>query len=172
MPESRLVGTMAYRLTNLAAAASCALFLVATTLLLFNPRWNEVLHSAASLGDLEAVKTMIGRGADVNASVSPFGRTALHAAARSGDAELLRFLIASGADVNARDMYGGTPIFDAIGFAEFPDAVEVLIEAGADVNARTDGGLTPLDTARQLEWGEVERLLESNGAVPGITGEQ
>jgi uncharacterized protein len=66
-----------------------------------NAMENAPLHAAAAGRNLEVVRLLIARGADVNARQHG-GWTPLHAAAQSGDVEMARLLIASGADVKAR----------------------------------------------------------------------
>ena len=62
--------------------------------------------------DLEKVKLLIARGADVNAQSSNMRRTPLLiAAGYPGSVEVLRLLISKGANLHAKDKYG----MDAIG---------------------------------------------------------
>lgn len=72
--------------------------------------WGEVpLHKAALYGKTEAVKFLIGKGADVNIRTLKFKNTPLHYAAREGHADIVGILISAGADINATDEYGNTP---------------------------------------------------------------
>ena len=75
------------------------------------------IHSAASGGDIEAVKQHLAAGTDVNARY--FGATPLHASAGLGRKEIVELLIAEGADVNAglnsdNEHKGKTPLNAAI----------------------------------------------------------
>jgi len=68
------------------------------------------LHLAAVSGDLEEVRELLEKGADVNAKDEE-GRTPLHWAAGNGYVEVARLLIEHGADVNAKESrYGDTPL--------------------------------------------------------------
>src|SRR5262245_35511182 len=66
------------------------------------------LIEAAKHGDAAAVRTLIQKGADVNAT-EPDGTTALHWAADAGSAEVVDLLIAAGARVARANQYGATP---------------------------------------------------------------
>ena len=58
--------------------------------------------TAARTGNVDAVKLLIARGADVNAREQWFGETALMWAAAENHADAVRALAEAGADVNAR----------------------------------------------------------------------
>lgn len=58
------------------------------------------LHDAAADGDIEQVKLLISKGADVNAEDEE-KKTPLHSAAKSGKMELVQLLVEAGAEVNA-----------------------------------------------------------------------
>ncbi len=61
---------------------------------------NEDLFKAAIYGDAEAVKSLLAKGADVNAK-DKGGGTALMMAINNNHAGVVRLLIDKGADVNA-----------------------------------------------------------------------
>ena len=58
-------------------------------------------------GQLEVVKWLVEKGADVNAT-NKDGRTVLHSAADSGQLDVVKWLVEKGADVNATDKDGKT----------------------------------------------------------------
>ena len=70
------------------------------------------IHSAAEVGNIEAVKQHLAAGTEVNAKAS--GWTPLAVAAHRGHKEVAELLITKGADVNAKDNNGGTPLDVAI----------------------------------------------------------
>lgn len=82
---------------------------------------------AASCGNTDLLKLLIGAGADVNAA-APSGKTALTEAV--GDAKCVRLLIDAGADVNAADAEGCTPLMLARLVGDVKSAA-MLVEAGA-----------------------------------------
>ena len=79
-------------------------------------------------------KTLIEKGADVNAKNS-HGQSALLIAIASGNDKIVKYLIDCGADVNAKDNNGRTPLFVAMQKNK-PGIAKLLIERGADVNIR------------------------------------
>jgi outer membrane protein assembly factor BamB len=102
------------------------------------------LWSAARRGDAAAVKSVLDRGADVNAR-SDYGTTPLFIAADRGHAEVVRILVRHKADVNVKDtFYQSTPLTWAAGKGH-ADVIAALLEAGATggddvlVGAAADG---------------------------------
>ncbi|HZL96724.1 MAG TPA: ankyrin repeat domain-containing protein, partial [Vicinamibacterales bacterium] len=98
---------------------------------------------AAQARDAAAVKDLLKKGADVNASQGD-GMTALHWAALNGDAEVAQMLLYAGANVGAKTRLGGyTPLHLAaqVGHAS---VIAPLIAAGAQVSAATATGATAL----------------------------
>ncbi|MFQ6035794.1 MAG: M56 family metallopeptidase, partial [Sedimentisphaerales bacterium] len=70
------------------------------------------LHEAATAGDIKQVKSLLSKGADVNAKDEK-GNTPLHIVARYGyrQKDIAELLIARGADVNAKNEYGTTALY-------------------------------------------------------------
>jgi ferric-dicitrate binding protein FerR (iron transport regulator) len=134
------------------------------------------IWTAASQGNLEAVRRHIDAGVDVDATfVAPgipaSGATPLHLAVLADQAETAEFLIEKGATLGARagDEHGGTPLHWAAALGRV-EMARRLIDAGADFNARDNHGYTPLDathydretqTAAKLE---IAELLRAKGA--------
>jgi len=87
---------------------------------------NEDLLAAAKRGDLLKVKSLLAKGADVNAKVD-HGYTALMVASLNGHKEVVKLMLAKGADVNARSNDGET----ALMMAAQEDVKKLLIMAGA-----------------------------------------
>jgi len=69
----------------------------------------ESLHQAVASGDIDQIKSLISRGADVNAK-DRSSRTPLHYAARWGHKDVVELLLAKDADVNGKDNQGQTPL--------------------------------------------------------------
>ncbi len=107
-----------------------------------NKNGHTPLMDAAKEGDVEAVKDLLHRGADVDAKSSK-GKTALHYAAANGKVEAVNLLIASGADLNARDRDWHTPLMLAAIYG-CNHTVQALVNNGADVNAKTLAGTTAM----------------------------
>jgi hypothetical protein len=94
------------------------------------------LQEAASIGDIDMVRTLVNGGTDVNSRDDILFATALHRAVWNGHKEIVEFLLAKGADVNAKDDQGKTPIDIAM-------------------NAKNNRGLTPLDLAEMRDRKEI-----------------
>jgi ankyrin repeat protein len=73
-----------------------------------NPAGVMPVHSAASVRDIETMRLLLDRGADVNAR-QQLGFTPLHAAAGNGDTAMADLLLSRGADPRARSDDGKTP---------------------------------------------------------------
>ena len=119
---------------------------------------------AMKAGDLEAARTLVAGGTDVNVPQGD-GATALHWASHRNDLDAATLLIEAGADVNAANELGATPLWLAAVNGSAP-MIERLLGAGADPNASLKMGETPLMTAaRSGSLPAVERLLEHGANV-------
>ncbi|MBX9735555.1 MAG: ankyrin repeat domain-containing protein [Phycisphaerales bacterium] len=119
---------------------------------------------AARFGNADAVKLLLDRAANVNASAAD-GRTALMYAAMGDESAVVKKLIDAKANVNARAEDGWTALMlaSARGSAE---TVRALLAAGADVNQRNRWRLTPLMVAaRGGDLEKVKALLASGASV-------
>lgn len=132
-----------------------------------SPERDRVLVQAAFDGDLATVRSVVEKGASLEAT-APKGRTAMHWAAVNGHLEVIEFLGERGANVNARDSDGKTPLMFAVK-GKHADIVAYLLESGADANARSKKiGLTPLTIGAAVGDVGVVRLLLEHGADQGI----
>jgi len=134
------------------------------------------IQEAATVGDVELVRSLIVKGVGVDswdnsflitalhcsaindhkdvaelllaegADINIGPKTALHYAAQKGHKEVAELLISKDANVNARNVYGDTPLHEAAR-AEHEDIIRLLIDNGADVNVKNNEGLTPADDA-------------------------
>ena len=91
-----------------------------------------VLADAVQRQDKQAVRALLAKKADVNAT-QPDGATALHWAAYADDAETTALLIRGGASVNVRNNYGVSPLALAAKNGN-ASVVSLLMKAGADPN--------------------------------------
>ncbi|HEY6391570.1 MAG TPA: ankyrin repeat domain-containing protein [Bryobacteraceae bacterium] len=144
---------------------------------------------------LELMKTLLDRGANVNAQVSekpwfrsftndytwvdPAGATPLWRAAQSSDVVAMRLLMAHGGDPKIATKSGDTPLMAAAGIgwaanwsvnAPYPglDAVKYCVELGNDVNAADNRGYTALHGAAYLGNNEMVNYLVSKGAKANV----
>jgi ankyrin repeat protein len=137
---------------------------------------NTPLMTAASEGNLEAVKLLLKKGAAVNAVSAPPGLkvkngtialgsfTPLVLASALGPVSVVKALIDAGAEVNARDARGMTPLMYAIttdhGDVEI---VKTLVSRGADLHLKTLDGETATDWAHKSGPTAIVALLERGG---------
>ena len=120
------------------------------------------LYLAAVRGNVEMMKLLIARGADVNAK-STDGSTPLSAV--RGNVEMMKLLIARGADVNAKRTDGSTPLSNATGRREL-DSIKTLLAAKADPDSADNKGRTPLSYAAESGSPEMVKMLLGAKADP------
>lgn len=128
------------------------------------------LHTAVTHGNLEMVKYLIKKRADVSApdySCDTPLHVAVFFANSQGNLEIVKHLIKSGANVNARGRNGNTPLHKAVLCADkYRDVgtVRCLIENGANVNATNKDGDTALHIAGYMQYSEMIEYLAKAGA--------
>jgi pectate lyase len=123
------------------------------------------LQEAASIGDINTVKSLLDKGVDANSWDNSGGDTALERATEKGHKEVVELLIAHGANINAirQTLPGGTSLHLAV-MSGHKDIVELLIAKGADVNAKNSEGETALDVALDRNQKDIIELLVAKGA--------
>lgn len=119
---------------------------------------NEELNSQLiEARDLDEVKMLLAKGADVNAKDSE-GKTPLMNAAYYGRKEIVKFLLEHGADVNARYVDGCTALIWAAGEGE-AETLEILLQHGADIHATERHNNTALMIANRMKRTTTARML-------------
>ena len=110
---------------------------------------SEHLYTAASLGDLAALRKAFKAGASASAQ-TPQGATALHMAAAAGHEKCCRALLEEmDADINHRDAEGYTALHLAMLMMK-EKCLFLLHENGADSTLKSHSGLTARDVG--LVW--------------------
>ena len=105
------------------------------------------LHLAAYFGKADAVRLLLGTGADPNvAGTGWMLGTALHSAVSARHATIVAMLLDAGADPNVRQSGGWTPLHGAAHNRD-RQATELLLAHGADPAALDDDGRSALDHA-------------------------
>ena len=123
------------------------------------------IADAAQARNAAAVKELLKKGADVNASQGD-GMTALHWAALNGDAELASMLLYAGANVGAKTRIGGYTPLHLAAQAGHAAVIAPLVAAGAQVGVATTTGATALMHAAHSGSADAVRILLENGADP------
>jgi len=127
------------------------------------------LFDAVKAVDIDAVRSLLAAGTDVNSRDSE-GSTPLMQAAHTGNLAMVSVLLAAGAEVNACDERGWTALMKAAYNAEldrgFADVAQALVDAGADVEMPIGYGIRPLMLAAGYgETAVVETLLKAGADV-------
>ena len=107
-----------------------------------NPQDESPLMLAALRGQLELVKKLVERDADINKT----GWTPLHYAATGGHVPVIEYLLDNSAYIDAESPNGTTPLMMAAMYGS-PEAVKHLIQAGADLQVKNGAHMTALDFA-------------------------
>jgi ankyrin repeat protein len=121
--------------------------------------------------NIELIKYLIEKGADVNAR-SSFGRsTPVFGAVLRNNKEIAEFLYKSGADINAKNDAGVSPVFITVGNEKDKEIkkqrfemLQYLVSIGADINAADNYGNTPLTKACDIRDFDTIKFLIENGA--------
>ncbi len=92
-------------------------------------------------GDIEALKSLIESGYDVNsAEKGDFGSSLLHNAIRYEQLEIFNYLIDQGADINFVDAVGWTPLMEAI-IDDKMTFGKILVDKGCDQSIANKRGV-------------------------------
>ncbi|WP_439624346.1 ankyrin repeat domain-containing protein [Gemmata sp.] len=127
------------------------------------------IHDLLRKGELDKVKGLLARNAELKGARDDLEQTPLHVAAHYGHAEIVKLLLEQGADVNARAYNEFAPLH----LTESPEVVKLLIAHKADVDAeaggetalqRAAGRLQRADKATAPKWAEIVKSLRGAGA--------
>jgi len=151
---------------------------------------------AARQGNLDAVKVLAEKGADLNKPAGD-GSTAMVVAIQNGHYDVARYLVEKGADINKANEKGWTPLYLSVkhrnletGTIPVPnqeqatDFIKLLLDRNVDVNARITFN-TEIRNGQRATWfeedgatafiraalcGDIEvmRMLLAKGADPTI----
>ena len=146
---------------SLRSKALAALGMVALLAATFAP--DAPVADAAMRGDVEAVRDLVKRGADVNAAQGD-GMTALHWAAVRDQAEVVGILAKAGARLEATTRIGAFTPLHVASREGSAAALKALLAAGANVSAASTNGVTPLHEAAVAGNPEVITALLDKGA--------
>src|SRR5439155_10070568 len=119
--------------------------------------------NAAMRGDIEAVRTLLRGGADVNAAQGD-GMTALHWTALNSDLKTMNVLLYAGAATEPLTRVGGFTPLHLASSRGHAAAVARLLEAGSKPGAFTATGVQPLHLAAEAGNPEAVKALLDRGA--------
>src|SRR6267378_6289473 len=123
------------------------------------------VFEASALGDLEAVRNLVGADRGLVNAFAADGFYPLGLAAFFGHRAIVEFLLKNGADVKtaARNAQKVTALHGAVARRD-AEIVKMLLEAGAEPNARQERGFAPLHDAAANGHAALVELLLKHGA--------
>ncbi|MGZ4809510.1 MAG: ankyrin repeat domain-containing protein [Thermoanaerobaculia bacterium] len=123
------------------------------------------LHMASFAGNVENVKLLLDRGANIEARAkNKFRNTPLQVAMLTGEYEVAKVLLDRGADPLVRQAKGFAPMHEAA-FLGRIDLIQLLLDHGAEINPRSDSNRTPLGEAIRGKHPEAAEVLRAKGGV-------
>jgi len=126
------------------------------------------LYYASFAGLIRSVKSILDKGADVNAQGGYYGN-ALQAASEGGYDQVVQILLAKGADVNAQGGHYGNAL-QAASAGGYDQVVQILLAKGADVNAQGGFYGNALQAASVEGYNQVVQILLAKGADVNAQG--
>lgn len=124
---------------------------------------NKQFRDAAARGDIEMLKLLLDRGADIH-SRNCDEWTALHNSARRGHVECLKYLVEHGAHAKAITINGSTAIHLASEIGHL-NCIEYLVSLGVSVDAKTSvDNKTALHIASENDRLKCVKYLIEQGA--------
>jgi len=117
-------------------------------------------HKNISVGDTALVKSLLDKGADINATDE--GLTLLMKVATEGYLKTAKLLIDKKADIDARSNEGGTALI-AASMAGYAKIVELLVNAGANTKLKNKMGYTAEMYAKEKGYTNIIELLNKVG---------
>jgi len=137
---------------------------VREVLIFFSNGMSDDIHLAALYGNINKVKELLNRGANIHARVRN-GRQAIHLAASVGQLPVVKFLLNRGANIHARDNNDKQPIHWAAGQGHLP-VVKELLNRGANIHARDRNGHNPIQHAAAFGHLPMVKELIRRGSNP------
>jgi WD40 repeat protein/ankyrin repeat protein len=136
-----------------------------------SPTWTA-LHEAARTGNIEAVESLLERGATVDAVETGDQRTPLHVAAVAGHDKIVQSLLEKNANSAATDALGYTALHLSVlhGHTQVVECLLAHSKDALDTKDNTDG--TPLLYATIHNNWEMVQLLCAAGADPHLPDEE
>jgi ankyrin repeat protein len=131
---------------------------------------STALHKACGEGNLETVRLLINKGADIEARNSIRSATPLLDAMREPHIDVVKYLIEKGADVKAFDKHGFGVIHKAARKGNI-EIAKLMLKIGADIEQRATIG-TPIYWAASSGQKEfIEFLINAGASLDNIDNE-
>lgn len=120
----------------------------------------DTFHMAVISDNVDHVRLLVSRGADVNARDSWYQRSAIHFAHSKA---MLEYLLSQGADIHARDRNGQPVGYDWA--AKEPELWAVFVAHGADPEPRNAQGQNWQDNLNQQRVQHNEQIRQDNAWI-------
>lgn len=104
------------------------------------------LFKAINIGNLEKVKLLVERGADIE-EIDGCGYTALLKAAHCNHLDIVKFLVKQGANINANSMTNNLTALHLALPRNNLEMIKFLVDNGADIKAKSIDEQAALDIA-------------------------
>lgn len=140
-----------------------AIFLLNTIddLNIYSDDFNTPLICAIQSSDIELVKYLVSKGADVNIKEHEHGYSPLHIAIKYERADILAYLIEKDGLVNVANYYGESLVHTAVISWEIK-SLELLLQANVNVFAADKYGKTAYDyLVTDVDLAESERMIRN-----------
>ena len=124
-------------------------------------RGNYPIHEAAKKCDLDIIKLLVEKGADIDIQ-DENGNTPLNLAVLAGKPELVYYFIDMGADVNKKNKNGRAPIHQAA-IKGNEEIVYALLDADCDYACTDNDGYTPMNVAMIRQKGNIVEIFDELG---------
>ena len=126
-------------------------------------RGKHPLHCAAKEGNVEAIRSWLASGADINA-IDEYGRTPLTYASNNLRDECIMELLRLGCNANMIDYYGKTALHYianiCLDLKKKETTMKLLIKTGCDPTIQNRNGETFIDILKKRECHELATRLE------------
>ena len=123
-----------------------------------NEKGQTLMHLAATVGRVNAMKWLKKQGEDIKARDLE-GAEPIHYAAGMGKTDVMEWLKLQGVDIKTKTS-AGTPMHYAAMSGQIK-TMNWLRNRGVDITAKDDQGYTPLDVARKMKQTEAATWLEN-----------
>ena len=129
-----------------------------------NPNLNQAFRNAVWEGNLQLIKQLLKKGADINhqGSYGTGEMTPLGAAVKWRHFRVVKYLVSHGADVNEPSFIGYTPLEIAVKYKNLR-CVKYLVSHGAEISLKDSYGETALGEALFYHHLRVVKYLLSYG---------
>lgn len=121
------------------------------------------IHTAASSGNVEALKQHLAAGTDINEKDPYGGSSPLISASLFGKTEIAKILIDAGAEINVKNNDGSTALHTAAFFCR-PEIVDMLLKKGADKKIKNNFGSTAYESVAG-SFADVKQVYDMMGSM-------